>query len=186
MAVPRKFDYDEARRLRAQGMTYAEIGALLGVSGSAIHLACNDAARERNNANSARWTRENARRACSGGCGRLVWTHMKGRTGYCPTCFAREIRAADSVRPTLLFCHYCEEWKPDEDFPRRRSLIARRGRAAGCRVCQTELKRDWRERNKVPCSHGCGRMVEGKSRRNNDKPFECHPCAMKRIHGVAA
>jgi hypothetical protein len=51
-----------------------------------------------------------------------------------------------------------------------------------CRTCQTEVKRAWRERNKVPCSHGCGTLVDAKNRRDPDKLPECRPCAIARIH----
>lgn len=45
MSAPRKFDHAEARRLRTTGLTYVQVAALLGVSVSAVRLACDDDAR---------------------------------------------------------------------------------------------------------------------------------------------
>lgn len=45
MSGTRTFDYDQAKLLREQGMTYQEIGRTLGVTAETARLACNDDAR---------------------------------------------------------------------------------------------------------------------------------------------
>lgn len=40
MSARRKFDHDEARRLRDSGLSYAKIGTKLGVSEAAAYYAC--------------------------------------------------------------------------------------------------------------------------------------------------
>lgn len=85
MGRPRKFDHDEARRLRAEGLTFTAIGQLLGVSYVAVSRACQDDLRARGDALSLAAHRRK-RTPCRGGCGRLVWRTSTKRTGYCRQC----------------------------------------------------------------------------------------------------
>lgn len=140
----RKFDHDEARRMRAQGRTYADIAVLMGVSSQAVLRVCNPAVYESVHQASLAWTRKQ-RRPCRGGCGALVWTNVHGRSGYCPVCHGREIRAT-TVRPDTLLCTRCGMWKPDEDFPFG-GKKGRRLRHTYCRPCQTEARREYRWRS---------------------------------------
>ncbi len=43
----RRFDWDEARQLRASGLSYSAIAKRLGVSSQSVRLACDDTARVR-------------------------------------------------------------------------------------------------------------------------------------------
>lgn len=84
MGRPRSFDYDEARRLHALGLSYVEIGNRLGVSDTSVARACDAGYRRRQYAN-ARANIEALKHPCFGGCGRLVWGHTEG-SGYCLAC----------------------------------------------------------------------------------------------------
>lgn len=151
----RRFDHDEARRLRDEGWTYGALGKRYGVDASAVWQAVNDYNRwpevvERHN----QWMRDNNRELCKGGCGRLVWTLHRDRSGMCPECSgkARSVTA----RPGELRCSHCKKWKPDDRFPlARQRRGARRGRHSTCRACQAEVRQATRERRKVPCIE-CG------------------------------
>jgi hypothetical protein len=153
---PRSFDYDEASRLRQEGMTLTDLALHFGVSLHAVKYATDPDFRERANEESRRRAKE-GRATCLGGCGRLVYPHFPSRpqwTGYCNTCYAA--RSTDTVRTKTLRCTRCDRWKPDESFPHRSSNIARRGRAVHCRPCQTLARQDYRERHKIPCDQ-CGK-----------------------------
>jgi hypothetical protein len=87
---------------------------------------------------------------------------------------------ADSVRADTLRCVTCRRWLPDSDFPRdRRSRKARRHRHKQCRECNTVARRAYREKHKVACEGGCGRMVEGGGRAHRgdpERPYICRQC----------
>jgi hypothetical protein len=167
MGRPRAFDWDEAKRLRAQGLTYREIGERLGVSGQSVMCACDAAVRRRHRAQS-RTLHESYRDPCRGGCGVLVsYRGLKPSTGYCKECWAERVRFEAEMRDS----HGTE------------SRYTKLGcRCALCRAAASEAKRKRRERSRVPCSHGCGTLVDAINRRNPGKPPECQPCAMRRIH----
>lgn len=57
-------------------------------------------------------------------------------------------------------------------------------RCEDCRTAASAKKRERRLASRVPCSHGCGTLVDSLNRRSPEKPPECRPCAMKRIHST--
>lgn len=145
---PRKFDHDEAKRLRAENpslWTYQALADHFGVSDSAIIRVVNPEQAAR----MYKHTLEAARRKrvpCKGGCGRLVWMTTPDRTGLCQKCLAIE-HASVNVRETELRCTRCGEWKPDSEFSKAsRAAYARRGLRNNCRACQTEVRREFRAR----------------------------------------
>lgn len=85
----------EAQRLDAEGLSRAEIGRRLGVTGGCIHKWLHpDKAAEYNRKCEAQperaaakreWDRENYKQPCKGGCGKEVWKHPS-QSGYCPQC----------------------------------------------------------------------------------------------------
>jgi len=170
----RKFDHEEARRRHAAGETFKQIAETLGVSHGAISYAVTPGAAGRMTARTSSWQKGGICPECGGPCSRnrSVSAHR------CMACAAKA--RITTVRATELYCGDCKSWLPDNSFPRNRSETHRRGRHDVCRSCTTIRKRDYRERHKVPCSHGCGRMVESKGRRYPDRPPECHPCANAR------
>jgi hypothetical protein len=132
--LPRKFDWDEARRMRAEGMYYSAIGRALGVSETAVRRALDPAVRQKMHTAVLEWTRKNKRAPCKGGCGTLVWTQTSGRKGYCLTCSGAQ-RATVGVGEGVLECAKCGEWKADEEFYSRPTAVVRRGRRTVCKVC---------------------------------------------------
>lgn len=146
----RSFDYDEANRLRGEGLTYQAISERLGVSNTAVQLACKPAARANANANHAEWQRQGKCVDCGGPC-----TRQGGLPAHrCVTCFALAI--GTTAREGELECSRCKEWKADAAFPHNRTeKIARRGRHGVCRSCQAEMRRKARHSRRVPCL-SCG------------------------------
>lgn len=59
MSAPRRFDHDEARRLRAGGLVYAAIAERLGVSISAVRVACDEEAWAETQEAKRRWREAN-------------------------------------------------------------------------------------------------------------------------------
>lgn len=154
----RAFDHDEAIALHAadpKTWTLQRLAEHFGVSDSAIDRVVNPRRRKQMQEHSNRWLHENRREPCKGGCGRLVWTTVKGRSGLCPRCLGLSL--ATTVRPDSLRCSACHEWKPDAEFPRKRATIARRGRHQECRRCQTITRQRRRLARAIPCVR-CGKL----------------------------
>jgi hypothetical protein len=153
----RKFDWDEASRLYNQGVSLVEIGRRLGVSYTAVRRIVVPGVKEVHDAHAL--ARSAAPVPCIEGCGRTC-TKIAAiyHSGRCVECAA--IRQATTAREGELQCYVCREWKPDEDFPHNKSeKFGRRQRHTVCRPCGTIARREYRNRNKVPCADGCGRMV---------------------------
>jgi hypothetical protein len=137
MGRQRSFDWDEARRLHVEGRSYASIAKEMGVSDSAIALACNE--------ETYRKTRERAR----------AWIYA----GKCPDCGAPATRAGgqsrcrkcafekmSTVRGDEARCSTCQEWKPLDAFTKSNDPYRRvRGE---CRACGTVRRREWRAKNR--------------------------------------
>lgn len=150
----RKFDWDEARRLYADGVPIRQIAERMNVSWSGVQRVVVPGSMERARASTSAWHEAN-RQPCVTGCGNTV-TYVGARyhKGHCRRCAS--LARGTTARDTELQCMTCREWKPDDDFPRDLSQkYARRGRAVQCRVCQTVARQEYRERHKVPCV-GCG------------------------------
>lgn len=176
----RKFDHEDARVRFAAGETLSELAHAFGVTAQAVKFVVDDEYNARWLAYHDEWQRSGVCRQC----GKTGITNRAARDGggaRCRECAGLE--AATSVRDDTLRCVRCRLWKPDEDFPMNQSVAkARRKRHQCCRVCQTEIKREYRERTSAPCSHGCGRLVRTADRRDSTKPLECLSCAMSRVH----
>lgn len=146
----RKFDWDEARRLHDEGLTYTAIAAQLGVSKTAVRRVCDDDVYDSMLRNAADWHRGGRCPDCSAPTTR----NTKGADHRCVACAAKA--KATTARDGQLQCTSCRAWKPDDDFPHNRTKrYARRGRHNQCRACLTAAKRAYRERRKVPCAR-CG------------------------------
>lgn len=175
MSKARKFDHDECRRLFATGRwTKAALARKYGVTAWAITFAVDARARNRNSL-------AVAERQSSGICidcgGRK--SHQPYKKGQ-PNLRCRACDAANkvtSVRDDGLKCFSCGEWKWDTEYPYDRTQNHRRDRHGTCRACHTKHRRAYREKRKVPCSHGCGRMVLHETAHGG--PPSCHPCAMR-------
>ena len=138
---PRQFDWDQARRLRAEGIPVAEIAERFGVSTTSVYFATNDEQRERQ----YRMLSERAywRTGACVDCGTPVSRFRPG--SRCRDCNAKNM--AFTVRDDCLLCTRCDRWLPDDNFPGGKASMQRRGRHSLCRPCQTETRREWRQRN---------------------------------------
>jgi hypothetical protein len=167
----RKFDWDEARRRHAAGETLAEIARDLGVTPNAVRFAVNDRARIRAELRASAWQMLGACPDCGARASR------NGTDGQhrCTACAAK--LKATSVRDRELQCMRCREWKHDNEFPFSRAEPQRRGRHKQCRPCQTEAKRAYRERRKVPCRQ-CGQpcLPAGEKGARRKDTGLCHSC----------
>ena len=189
----RKFDHDEARRRRAEGKTYRELAAEFGVSETAVLRVCNPAA-EAKMVISTRRSLMVPCEVCGSECVRAT-AAMKARhspdgRSLCARCRGREKRqrllfddagTLIAVRCSMRECANGERWQTPDHFPKGEYFSdVRPGGIHGiCRSCNRAMRRKYRDRNKVPCSHGCGAMV---LHENGGKAPECRPCAMKRVH----
>lgn len=136
-----KFDWEQARRLHATGLNFAEIGRQLGVTGSAIERVCKPERLAGTRAYSAsRSAIHNSTFKSLCECGRRQRWHGKP----CRLCHAES--QITSVRETTLYCSRCEEWKPDAQFSVNRSHPHRRSRCDWCRECDARAKREYRRR----------------------------------------
>lgn len=158
----RTFDYDDATARRAAGERVKDIASSLGVSAFAVYRATDAAFRARNDALVYEALRAK-RKPCLGGCGRLVWMHIAGRTGFCTRCLAAKGRA---------------ERGPNHGSESEYSYGCR---CVLCKAASAEAKRLRRHRSRKPCSHGCGTLVDSIDRRDPAKPLECRKCARRRV-----
>lgn len=179
-AYERKFDWDEARRLRATGLSYAEIARRLGVSDSAVNRVCNPALM---NATALRLSQFFVRKChyCGGRAVHNPYSPNAHHVPRCRDCFNEQ--KATSVRDTELHCALCDTWKPDNDFPwSRAAALQRRGRHQTCRACCTRARQEYRERHKAPCAC-CGSPAlppNEKTTRGTSYP-RCRDCYRARI-----
>lgn len=165
----RRFDHEEAlRRLRA-GERPIDLAAEYGVSPHMIcehHLSPEGKARQL--AYSKEW-RTGECEYCGEPCMRLVSgkkEHNVDGLQLCLSCRGwtkRERFLFDdegelvAVRCSYIDCANGERWQPPENFhggPRYRD-IREKGIHSQCRACNTRSRKDYRERQKVPCEQ-CG------------------------------
>lgn len=136
----RKFDWDEARRLRAQGLSYGEIGRRLGVSATAIQRVCDAAYHARDRARLA----AQARRGICVDCGAPASHNYSRPVARCKPC-------ADARRPKVkdgqAYCPTCKTWKPLSDFSPSKQKT-NRGVHGECKSCQAARRQAWREANR--------------------------------------
>lgn len=143
----RRFDRDEARRLRDQGLTYAEVGRRLGVTREAIRYGLDPAARLRADAARARLQTSGTCIDCGAPCSHNATSNTLAGRGpdddVCRECsYARQ---RTSVRPDALWCPGCEAWLPDDAFHRNASSRkGRRGRRNECKACDTARRHAYR------------------------------------------
>jgi DNA-directed RNA polymerase subunit RPC12/RpoP len=106
----RRFDGDEAQRLRAAGHSLKAIAHQLRVTPAAIANATDPDLRARQQARSRRWATGGA--SCAT-CGAPVYRRTLDRPYRCLACAAR---AAAKVREGEAWCPDCRDWRPLGDF----------------------------------------------------------------------
>jgi hypothetical protein len=142
----RKFDWDEARRLREEGESYTKLGARFGVSASAIYFACNPKAYEAARVRSSAAQRSGICVVCGERCS---WNRAQQTAPRCRRCAALDrtttVEWDDHGAIGRIRCHVCHVWKDVDEFaPSQRYSGART-----CRVCNTRIKRESRARPEV-------------------------------------
>ena len=147
MSAPRRFDWDEANRLRGEGATYAEIGRRLGVTGNAIYLACNSHARARQRKYGAAWKKMTCE-DCGGTCAPNPYhPHARLDRMICRKCSSRRRREETLLKRMNhdgdLLCARCGEWRPVETFAMNYGYPRWE-----CRYCETTRRRANREANR--------------------------------------
>lgn len=158
MNTKRKFDHDEARALRAQGVEVKEIAVYCGVSISRVYQVC-DPDYEAKEAKRAALTGAKWQTVCHYCGGLAVWNRYQARhpVPRCRACFVQSRTGVSVyVRDGELFCTSCQTWLPDEAFPARSDATYRRGRHSWCSPCNTANRYRTREARKVPC-RACGK-----------------------------
>lgn len=138
----RKFDWDEARHLRAGGLTYAAIAERFGVTTQAVVFACDDEARARQRVRHAAWR-------ASGRCADCGTQNTKD-SERCIACAgkARRTRFRYDASGQLIAvrCAICKSWKPSSEYAK--NAAESEGLHAQCRNCNTAMKRRWRAANR--------------------------------------
>lgn len=139
----RKFDWDEARRLREQQKwTYAQIALHLGVTDSAVRRVVIEGEAER----LAEYSRLLAATGRCDDCGGPM-NHLSRYRGSrrCKPC--ADIAKVKVNEHGDLYCFNCDSWKPPEAFYRN---LARptRGVSSECRACSNTRRQRNREANR--------------------------------------
>ncbi len=99
----------------------------------------------------------------------------------------RALFVAELAREPYCSTRCCREWHGNHDRTEPTadpSLI----RTAPRKFYGTPERRAYREKHKVPCEDGCGKLVEGRGRARHpdpDRPYLCHACALNRRRKVA-
>lgn len=143
MALPRRFDWDMAKRMRARGMTYVDIAADLGVSPTAVARVCDTYRHNQLALHNHRQQRSGVCVDCGKQRSHNYTNSRRGiDKGRCLEC--SYIHAATSVRDDALKCVTCKQWLWDTAFPHNRREPIRRGRHTQCTACNTDAMRKWR------------------------------------------
>lgn len=169
----RKFDHDEARRLRVmQGWSYARLARHFGVSRAAVARVVNPDVRRRMQEYTDRWVMGGECRACGGPCAR-------NHRDYCRKCASERSRTRyrydELGQLASLRCTTCKQWKSPETFPSNRTRPFAKHHE--CRECGTKARQAYRERHKVPCTFCGAPCLPPKEKATNGAPFpRCRPC----------
>lgn len=95
------------------------------------------------------------------------------RTDPCPEC-------GNPKTPVSARCRDCEN--AEREAPHGTESRYSRCGCEECRAAAAEARRERRHAARVPCSHGCGTLVDSYNYHYPEKPPECRPCAMRRVH----
>lgn len=170
---PRKFDHDEARRLRVmEGWSYARLARHFRVSRAGVARVVNPDVRRRMPEYTDRWVMGGECRACGGPCAR-------NHRDYCRKCASERSRTRfryDELGQLAgIRCITCKQWKAPDFFPS--DVGSSLGKGKQCRECGTKARQAYRERNKVPCTFCGAPCLPPREKMTNGAPFpRCRPC----------
>lgn len=139
------FDWDEARRLVAGGMSYRKAAAELGVTRNAVARVCDPARYEEHKRHAAgRRNNYSEGKKCPG-CGKPI----VDKATTCAECFGKrlveEARDRIELADGRLLCRECNDFKEPGAFSKG-TVRARGMRKSICRQCDTDRKRRYRQR----------------------------------------
>lgn len=139
------FDWDEARRMRADGMSYGQIAERMGVTRNAIARVCTqDAYDEHARLSFRRRDNYSEGKKCPG-CARPI----VNRATRCESCHHDAIvaRARERIvnEEGWFWCAECGTHKPPSAFGKG-NVRARNGKRSICRECETSRTRRYRQR----------------------------------------
>lgn len=141
----RKFDWDEARRLRAEGWTYASLADRYGVSPTGVQRVCD----ERLRARMSRQAAERQRSTCIECGAPCSWNRYQQDHPRCRECFQFLRRTTHEYDPSgklvAIRCVTCREWKKPDAYARDR--MRPEGRHHQCGSCSTIARREYRHRH---------------------------------------
>lgn len=142
-AYPRKFDWDRARALHAEGLGYRQIATQMGVSYTAVMRVCDPAVNEK----MRQYMSDRQRSGTCSACGQPCSLNPDRPAERCRECFDAD-PPTTTVMPALLRCSKCHLWLPDESFNFDQRRRVRRHRHLWCRLCRNAWKRAYRARLK--------------------------------------
>lgn len=147
----RRFDWDQALAMYDDGFTIAEVASEMGVTNNAIWRIVHHTKEERRILNAARGQRYKDYCECGRKKARKS-THCDRCAPYHATTTLRVVLCSDALFWPQLWCSSCKEWKWVPEFTRSvRRAVGRMGRRRTCRACDTRIRREYRNRTKVPC-----------------------------------
>ena len=152
----RKFDWDQAKRMRDSGMTIADIAAALGVSYGGVRRVVDPHYRAMLDVSAAEYQRTHWRRKRMDQC--KCGAEKTKSANMCAACH-RDKFDVDVGPSGTLRCHLCDRFLPTEVFPTDNRKPLRGFRRTICRSCDSRRRKLNRERRKVPCASGCGAFV---------------------------
>ena len=187
----RRFDHDEARGRYATGAeTISDLAREYGVSYNAVRNAVIPGVLEQQKQYQRMW-RVTPCESCGAPTSKA--TFRRSRLGWdgrllCKTCRSQlqrtrlrfdEFGQLAAVRCLTKDCANGQQWQPPENFPRgtRYRDVRKGGIHDHCRTCQTRMRRNYRNRHKVPC-RACGTPIlgESESRRGSKYTGLCLSC----------
>jgi hypothetical protein len=152
-AYLRKFDHDEARKRHASGESVAALAREYGVTWSAVQRVVDPITRERAALSSAARFARHGNRSQYWPCPECGGRARKGH--LCRRCHLARLRGGRDLfdKDGRMLCTRCGEYRPADEFGWRSHTKApdRGFRRSTCRRCETQIRRAYRERCKVPC-----------------------------------
>lgn len=148
----RKFDWDKARALHAEGRTIYSIAKELGVAWSAIKRVVDPETARRMNEAHDRWQKSGICFYCGVPCLPATHPSQRGDVTRCHDCAMRASRTCwfENDDGTLTVrCALCKEWRPESDFPPQLRIRydageSPHGGTRSCRVCSAAARRLYR------------------------------------------